>query len=500
MVLPAPPAAEGQAAQAWLTRIRGLLALGRAGTMILVRYGQPWSPWPVQTLIAEMGERVELLLDARRIVELAPEVIVVLLARRVDLDWLNVNRPHFAGRRVLVWVPGDAWLEYRQRAPDFFDWASHAVEAPPILPRFVAEGFEVARGWWPGIAWLGGAPLELILRLLADEGRWPMVGGREVAWVDANQSHEALADAFEANREKVIAVRGVTVLRHVVRVRKAMAGRDGLRVILDVPGTSTVGWFPLSCRQFAVDHWTDGKSEGEPQANPDANHELNDEQINAIAWLRAPQPILRKYHQHAKIAECRQKFAGQIPPAIGDLDESNIIDPQITRAFLEMKTDALSGEAADVAGWVHIDRESPTAPIVSELARFILVAIARRLSPAQALALQFPVPPPHTHAAAVERAMLHLHEGQIDAAMALLRPYLDEIREPPRAQQLWILALRMQGRALEANEQIERWAALGLDASLFELRITAQGTPREWLEHTMASDFDAVLAAALAPE
>lgn len=240
MVLPAPPAAEGQAAQAWLTRIRGLLALGRGGTMIIVRHGQPWSPWPVQALIEAMGERAELLLDARRILDIAPDAIVVLLARRIDLDWLNVNRPHFAGRRVLVWVPSDAWMEYRQRAPDFFDWASHVVEAPPILPRFGA--------------------------------------------------------------------------------------------------------------------------------------------------------------------------------------------------------------------------------------------------------------------AAVERAMLHLHAGQVEPAMDILRPYLDDLRDPPRAQQLWILALRMQGRTLEANEQIQRWTTRGLDPSLFELRTSERGTPREWLEQTMASDFDAVLAAALAPE
>jgi hypothetical protein len=111
----------------------------------------------------------------RGIADIEPDVIVVLLARRRDLDWLNVNRPLFARRRVLIWVPADEWVEYCQHAPDFFDWVSHTVEVPPILPKFVAEGFEVARGWWPGIVWSGGAPIELILQLLAEAGKWPVV-------------------------------------------------------------------------------------------------------------------------------------------------------------------------------------------------------------------------------------------------------------------------------------------------------------------------------------
>lgn len=515
MVLPAPAAAEGQAAQAWLTRVRQWLTLGHAGTMIVVRYVHPWSPWPVLERIAAMGEKAETFVDARRIGEAAPDSILVVLLRRVDLDWLNVNRPQLAGRRVVVWVPAERWLEYREGAPDLFDWASHTIDAPPILPKFVAEGFEVARGWWPGIVWLGGAPLELILQLLAEAGKWPMAGG-EIAWVDTNQSQEDLTARFEEHRGDVVVVRGVRTFHDRDRIYGAMYGRAMLRVvILEMPSISTLGWYPLHGRQLPIDDWNlqDTSFEGEPEAveMEEPLHEsiLSKEDVQYDVWLlRHPGPLMRLFHNHASVVQQRQAMrhwpntpaqlwntpldiVTQIFEFAANVTGRNIPGASsLTRGLQMMSSSQDPGRTLSVARMLALSADPNTRHLV-------VLAVARWLGPDEALALLRPTAP-HTHAAAVERAMLHLHEGQLEPAMDLLRPYLDDIHDPPRAQQLWILALRMQGRAVEATEQIEAWVARGLDPEFFELRGENHGTPREWLEQTMAADFDAVLNAALA--
>ncbi|NJK31854.1 MAG: hypothetical protein HC927_05230 [Deltaproteobacteria bacterium] len=294
--------------------------------MIVLRHGRPWSLRPLLRMFEELGQELCVVLDARELRGCRAEQVVLLLVRAVDLDWLNINRPLVSGRRVLLWVAEDDLVEYRRRAPDFFSWVSHTLEVSAMLPEFVLDEFELARGWRPGIVWLGGAPLESVIRLLAQEGRWP-AAEHGVRWVDASASYAELVAQIGADRESLLVIRSVATLEQLWNVRWALAQVDYRGpVILDQPEIATPAWFPIHARQLDVDQAQVPviMAEGEPEAVGrsfelealradvevlEQGHMVKAEDAGMlmdVATLAITGPSLRGFHDHSATKTLRQ--------------------------------------------------------------------------------------------------------------------------------------------------------------------------------------------------
>jgi tetratricopeptide (TPR) repeat protein len=133
MVLPAPTVDDAPR-QAWLRRIDRVLSLTERGVLILLSDARPSHIRPlVDQLRRSTGATPLVVRRARELEEAQPGTCVVLVAREADAGWLNAKRPIFSDRelRVIVWAKPGVVAKLRAGAPDFFDWISHVVDAPP---------------------------------------------------------------------------------------------------------------------------------------------------------------------------------------------------------------------------------------------------------------------------------------------------------------------------------------------------------------------------------
>lgn len=105
----------------------------------------------------------------QRLAELPPATTVILAVTPSigsdALDWLNLNRPVIADRRlnIVLWCEGDAAAVLACGAPDFFDWISARVDCPPAAAAFAVTEVKAAiRARAPGIAWAGPGLVETL--------------------------------------------------------------------------------------------------------------------------------------------------------------------------------------------------------------------------------------------------------------------------------------------------------------------------------------------------
>jgi tetratricopeptide (TPR) repeat protein len=166
---------------------------------------------------------------------------LVLAPHASDADWLNMQRPVFARRklRVILWCDAETTLALKRTAVDFFDWISHRHECPPGVPAFAVEGIRSAlRARAEGIVWLGG-DLDACLQAA--------LYGRELLRVSAAQRYAELLGALRTVGPKWVGWTELTSPHQLRRVRWAMAevGRR-TRVLLIEPKVAAPGWWPVN--------------------------------------------------------------------------------------------------------------------------------------------------------------------------------------------------------------------------------------------------------------
>ncbi|MDI3285077.1 tetratricopeptide repeat protein [Polyangium sp. 15x6] len=89
---------------------------------------------------------VEVYTDVRAVYEVPEGAVMVLAPRAEDADWLNMQRPVFARRRlkVILWCDAETSVTLVRKAFDFFDWISHRHECPPGVPMHAVFGIRAA--------------------------------------------------------------------------------------------------------------------------------------------------------------------------------------------------------------------------------------------------------------------------------------------------------------------------------------------------------------------
>lgn len=183
-----------------------------------------------------------MIVDVRRLAELQLGATAILAlwsgTSIADLDWLNLNRPVLADRRlnVVLWCQSGAAGALAHRAPDFFDWISVRIDCPhAAAAHAVAEVKRAIRARAAGIAWDGPMLEDTLAAVRA---------GRTLRWVEV-ASYQSMIDALTSREPGWLFLEGVDTPFHLRRLRWAMA-ETGRRVIV----------FRRAIEQTAPGWWT----------------------------------------------------------------------------------------------------------------------------------------------------------------------------------------------------------------------------------------------------
>jgi hypothetical protein len=162
MVLPAPPADALSVEPHWFDKVVVAIELSAHGVLTLVDHASPSRLREAFLRLRAHDQATDLIVDAQRLAELRPNTTVILAVTpsiSADvLDWLNLNRPLVADRRlnIVLWCEADAAAVVARGAPDFFDWISARVDCPPAPAAFAIADVKAAMcARAPGIAWAG---------------------------------------------------------------------------------------------------------------------------------------------------------------------------------------------------------------------------------------------------------------------------------------------------------------------------------------------------------
>lgn len=321
MVLPAPPAAEGQAGQdEWLKTVARWLHLGHKGVLIMIRAASRARLRSLARMLAGLDAGLVITDRADDLVSCEPGALVLLLVRPVDLAWLNINRPVVAQRslRIVLWAEAAVGERLKFESPDFHDWISHFVKCPPGVPGFAVEGLRVGSRWWPGVAWTG-AGLELALAEV----------GIETTQLDPDSEFAGLVETLGRDRKAAIRWVGVDSLRKLWRVRWAVAeARHHGFCVLDQPSVRTPGWFPVDSRMvdllgaralLGAADWLPRAIDAEMEldaleliAAGESEAELDDAGLREVGLLLRPGPRLRRMHESPQVAGWRRELVRAI--------------------------------------------------------------------------------------------------------------------------------------------------------------------------------------------
>jgi hypothetical protein len=228
MVLPAPPAHASPAGSHWLDSLVVAIELSARGVLTLVDRAAPARLREAYLRLRACTPATDVIIDARQLAELPPGTTVILALAPArsgeDLDWLNLNRPILADRRlnVVLWCELGMATLLAQRAPDLFDWISAWVDCPPApVAHAVAEVRAAIRARACGVAW-DGSGLEDALATIRP--------GRPVrrVWVT---SYQSMLDALASRAPGWLVLEGVDTEFRLRRLRWAMA-ESGRRVIV----------------------------------------------------------------------------------------------------------------------------------------------------------------------------------------------------------------------------------------------------------------------------
>lgn len=152
-----------------------------------------------------------------------PEGAVVLLQPQPDdADYLNLNRPVFARRRlkVVLWCSEETTNALATRAVDFFDWISHRHECPPGVALHCVLGLRAAaQANAPIVVWTGRM-LEACF-----QSAFP---NEHFVSISAKRPYQEIVAAIIAAREKWIVwddIKGGIYRWYIIEQAMAEAGR-----------------------------------------------------------------------------------------------------------------------------------------------------------------------------------------------------------------------------------------------------------------------------------
>jgi tetratricopeptide (TPR) repeat protein len=228
MVLPAPLADALPVEPHWFDKIVVAIELSAHGVLTLVDHAAPSRLREAYLRLRARDSATDLVVDVRRLADLAPGTTVILaLTPSITpdaLDWLNLNRPLVADRRlnVVLWCEDDAAAILARGAPDFFDWISARVDCPPAPAAFAVADVKAAiRAHAPGIAWIGPGLEETLAAVRP---------GRRIRRVRV-ASYQSMIDALTGREPGWLFLDGIETDFHLRRLRWAMA-ESGRRVIM----------------------------------------------------------------------------------------------------------------------------------------------------------------------------------------------------------------------------------------------------------------------------
>lgn len=157
MVPTAPPAhaGEAQVEYHWLGKLARWLELGREKVAILIEEASPGGLRPLVSMLLEREPPV-VCFHVTELLDVPAGSLVVLTLHEAELNWINLNRPIIAIKRLRLVL----WLEFplhrlKAKAPDFFDWISHVVRCPRLPPRFTVRRLQAAKAAQRPVAWRG---------------------------------------------------------------------------------------------------------------------------------------------------------------------------------------------------------------------------------------------------------------------------------------------------------------------------------------------------------
>ena len=123
----------------WTTRVAELLSLAEHGTMILADRAHDSHVGDLVRRLVRDWPDVDYVMSATELQESKPGSTLILDVDDDDEEFaaLNIVRPVLRekGLRVVIWAREGISAKLAHRAPDFFDWISHRVEAPPRCNR-----------------------------------------------------------------------------------------------------------------------------------------------------------------------------------------------------------------------------------------------------------------------------------------------------------------------------------------------------------------------------
>ncbi|WP_044986404.1 tetratricopeptide repeat protein [Sorangium cellulosum] len=196
---------------------------------------------------------IDVHVDPRVAETVPPGSTFVLVPRASDADWLNIQRPLFARRRlrVVLFCDRTTSAALARHAVDFFDWISVYVRCPDGAAPHAAQGIRCAlRTRAPGVAWLGRGGEATVAAALSEA-----LPGRGLMRIDPMGGYARMVEAIQgAGRAWVVAAAEHATLQR--RIRWALAeARRGTRAIVVAPGVASPvglrcppalpGWWPV---------------------------------------------------------------------------------------------------------------------------------------------------------------------------------------------------------------------------------------------------------------
>jgi tetratricopeptide (TPR) repeat protein len=239
MVLPSPTPDAPHVGE-WLRQVARPLRLTRDGVLLLLDEARPAALRPLVRTLAEFDPNLHVHLDARQLAALPDRATALLRLRIADAEWLNLRRPMFAQRRlrVILWSESGVTAQVRDIAPDFFDWISHVIECPALVPDHIIAGLRASPAF-PGVAWHGSLdPVPALVAAFPDTHCERRTWSRK--YTDIIAALRSAAPGWIV-WDELPNTRGLQRLRFALRE----VGRTDLRCLVTNPPTATLGFWPI---------------------------------------------------------------------------------------------------------------------------------------------------------------------------------------------------------------------------------------------------------------
>lgn len=197
----------------------------------------------VRALLPE-HTNLDVFTDVRAVLQAEPGSVLVLVPKPEDAEWLNLNRPIFAQRKlaVVLYCDRQTTLALADRAVDFFDWVSQHHTCPDGPPDFAVRGFRQAvANQAPGIVWTG-QNVEGLVRVLG--AAFP---GETLRWVVPPRHLGQFVAAIHAAGDAWVACR-IHAKEHMHQFRGALAAVSKRTRAIALMGRPQqfLGWWPVN--------------------------------------------------------------------------------------------------------------------------------------------------------------------------------------------------------------------------------------------------------------